>query len=78
MARLDTRRLLGGAFHTGHSRGRSESVPCIHEKWRRTPEICVLAPGNGDLERARKVDEVVKLRLRRLRLGIRGLQMVCS
>jgi hypothetical protein len=30
------------------------------------------------LERARKEDEVVKLRLRRIRLVVRGLQMICS
>jgi hypothetical protein len=79
MTRLDTRRLLGGVFrHAGHGRSQSESVPFIHEKWRRTPEIHVLAPGNGDLERARREDEVIKLRLRRLRFGIRGLQMACS
>ena len=73
------RTYLGGVFRdAGHRRGASESVPIIHEKWRRTPDLRVLAPGNGDLERARKEDEVVKLRLRRIRLVVRGLQMICS
>ena len=55
----------------------SESIPFIHEKWRKS-DLCTLAPGTGDLERARGEDERIKLRLRRLRVGIRWLQMICS
>jgi len=52
--------------------GRSESVPFIHEKWRRSP---LFRPGIRDLERGRRErDEGVNLRLRRLRLGLRILQ----
>lgn len=54
----------------------SESQPFIHEKWRRSREM--LAPGTGDLERLRLEDLKVKLILRRLRVVVRGLQMICS
>lgn len=54
----------------------SKSKPFIHEKWRRSREV--LAPGTGDLERLRLEDQRVKLILRRLRLVVRGLQMICS
>lgn len=55
----------------------SESQPFIHEKWRRS-RAEVLAPGTGDLERLRLEDLRVKLILRRLRLVVRGLQLICS
>ena len=61
----------------GGSKKGSESMPFIHEKWRKS-EICILAPGTGDLERAKVEDDRIKLRLRRLRVGIRWLQMICS
>ena len=64
------------AGRRGSKKG-SESMPFIHEKWRKS-EVCILAPGNGDLERAKVDDDKIKLRLRRLRLGIRWLQMICS
>lgn len=57
-------------------RDRSESVPFIHEKWRRSREV--LAPGTGDLERLKKEDIRVKLILRRIRLCVRLLQMISS
>jgi len=55
----------------------SESMPFIHEKWRKS-DICTLAPGTGDLERATREDDKIKLKLRRLRVGIRWFQMICS
>ena len=57
-------------------RGRSESVPFIHEKWRRSKEM--LAPGTGDLERLKKEDLRLKLITRRIRLTVRILQMIFS
>jgi hypothetical protein len=54
----------------------SESQPYNHEKWRKSKEM--LAPGTGDLERLRLQDIKVKLILRRLRLVVRGLQLICS
>lgn len=59
------------------SKSGSESMPFIHEKWRKS-DLYTLAPGKGDLERAKVEDDKIKLRLRRLRLGIRWLQMICS
>jgi len=61
----------------GSKKGVSESVPFIHEKWRKS-ELCVTAPGPGDLERAKAEDNRIKLRIRRLRLALRSLQMICS
>lgn len=61
----------------GGSKKGSESMPFIHEKWRKSGTF-ILAPGKGDLERAKVEDDRIKLRLRRLRLGIRWLQMICS
>ena len=58
-------------------RGRSESVPFIHEKWRRSKEILKSAT-QGDLERLKKENERSKLILGRIRLSVRGLQMICS
>lgn len=58
-------------------RGRSESVPFIHEKWRRSKEILKSGTG-GDLERLKKENERYKLILGRIRLSVRGLQMICS
>lgn len=69
--------LRGPRAGRGGSKKGSESMPFIHEKWRKS-EVCILAPGNGDLERAKVEDDKIKLRLRRLRLGIRWLQMICS
>jgi len=57
----------------------TESQPVIHEKWRRrTPEPKLLAPGNGDLERLSKQDEKLSKRVQGIRLGLRGVQLVCS
>src|SRR5271156_7157109 len=56
----------------------TESQPVIHEKWRRTPEPRLLAPGTGDLERLTKQDETVQQRVQGIRLGLRGVQLVCS
>ena len=58
-------------------RGRSESVPFIHEKWRRSKEILKSGTG-GDLERLKKEHERYNLILGRIRLSVRGLQMICS
>jgi hypothetical protein len=57
-------------------RGRSESVPFIHEKWRRSKDV--LAPGTGDLERLKKEDLRLKRITRRIRLTVRILQMIFS
>jgi hypothetical protein len=71
---------LTNVLKFGHSRAgrrdRSESVPIIHEKWRRSREM--LAPGAGDIERLKKRDLKVKLILKKVRLSGRILQMICS
>ena len=79
---MSKRLLLQGSLskfkypRAGHRGTGSESIPFIHEKWRKSPEM--LAPGQGDLDRARLEDAKIKLRIRRLRLVIRWLQMICS
>lgn len=65
-----------GHVRTGGRRDRSESVPFIHEKWRRSREV--LAPGTGDLERLKREDLKVKVILMRVRVGVRILQMIAS
>ena len=57
-------------------RNRAESVPFIHEKWRRSNDVHIRTP-RGNLERVQE-DERDKLIYWRLRLGIRVLQMICS
>jgi hypothetical protein len=53
-----------------------QSIPVIHEKWRRSREL--LAPGTGDLERCKRENEKGKFVLRRLRQVILGLQVISS
>jgi hypothetical protein len=72
------------SFHyprAGHEH--AESVPVIHNKWRRSNvQVQVvedrLAPGAGDLERLNQQEERVQLVVRRICLGIRCLQMICA
>jgi hypothetical protein len=69
-------------LHFGHLRaGRrgnnsQQSIPVIHEKWRRSREL--LAPGTGDLERCKREDEKGKFVLRRLRQVILSLKIISS
>ena len=58
-------------------RGRSESVPVIHDKWRRSKDVLTSAT-EDDLERLKKEDARRKLIFGRTRLGVRGLQMIFS
>lgn len=58
-------------------RERVESVPVIHEKWRRRTPNC-LAPGGGDLERLRDEEKKVETIMKRLRLTLRVLQMIVA
>jgi hypothetical protein len=68
--------VFGDAGYSRRGRSQSVSVPFIREKWSRSPSV--LAPGAGDLERMKKEDEKVQLRIRRLYLTIRIVQMICS
>jgi len=69
-------------LHFGHPRaGRrgnnsQQSIPVIHEKWRRSREM--LAPGMGDLERCKRQDKKSKSRLLRIRQVILCLQLISS
>lgn len=69
-------------LHFGHLRaGRrgnnsQQSIPMIHEKWRRSREL--LAPGTGDLERCKREDEKGRFVLRRLWQAILALKIISS
>lgn len=59
------------------SRGRSDSRVVIHEKWgRSTPELH--QPGRGNLERGNSEESHIKVRARRLRYILSGLQVLFS
>lgn len=59
------------------SRGRSDSRVVIHEKWgRSTPELH--EHGRGNSERVNSEDSQIKVRARRLRYILGGLQVLFS